>query len=1257
MAENIIEVGVTANTAGLDAGLKQAQQTIDQSSANISSNLQPIQFKFDTSPINNNISRVGQIINSGLSNIRTTPIDVEFNSTELQSQVQQAGDTISDVFSEAREEADLTTEDIEQLGEAVANTGEEGAQGVNLLSDAFANLQTYIVSALGAVSVGGLLVLAKNTADTAKEIENSARLANTSTEEMQRQAYAAKTVGLEMGKLSDIYKDVNDKVGEYINNGGGELKDFFDNVAPKVGITAQQFQHLSGPQALQLYFNGLQKANLSQQQMTTYLEAIANDATALIPLLRNNGAEFQRLGEHADKVGIVLDEQAIAKSKALGASLTSLQATVSGFGSKLGSDIAPALTRMADSITLNIENSKALEVVTQKVVGGFEFFADNLEEIIDLSTAFAAGLLTKAIVATTVAIYTNIKATVQKIYADGQALIAAEAKAAADLQAARSLTAQTTANVIAAQAQVRATAGTTAHAAAILALADARAADRNATIAQTAAQNAHNASMTAGRFSAAGLLGVLGGPVGLAVLVGSVAAGYLLMGNNADSAKPKIDGLTGSIKDQVKQLKEMDAVQRNMALREAGKQVQQGNSGKAGMSVVAPAAMGFRTDGVFNYQNMAAYNEAKKLNEAYKAGTINFDKYYLSMQKIEGLTEAGRNRLDMLAKVYKDFEKTAVAGTITQNANAQINNPAYTSTPDTSIGSGGGTQPLDWQQKEAQEQQAKIQGIVDGSAKADPEVLREILTQFNAESKKQIVEMQKLGASNTQIDQYKANRDKEANEIVTSFTEKLASTYEGLADKVTQFEKKASDPNGKASQPELDQEFSGLKEAISKFAFILNKNGNPSVNYQDEASGRKTTFLGKPSSDPDKQDLPYVGQLQERVTTAYKAESSQIQIKTQNEITIATLQEEQKRNLFAIDLTEQRTKHEYDIGLLNNRELLAAAQEFERQRFAIKKESLEKQLELQKQLDGAAGVTTETKEQKQISTQITDVTDQNTMSLQGLNLQMEAAGIEATFGGLTQRMSSLWDQGIQSMMNGTLTWQNATNAIYAQMAGFFIQKLIQEPLQRMAASLARQLLLKLGFMKADTAATVAAQTMQTGAHVVGEATRTGVTATGVLTRLALKAGEAIKSIAMYAWEAMAGAFKAMVSIPIIGPALGVAAGVAAFALVAGLAGKIKSARGGYDIPSGVNPVTQLHEEEMVLPRPYANVIRGMASGNTANPASALQPAMVDGAGFQPQLNVSFNVQAFDSKDAKRYFKREGKAIADSLMNHARNFGR
>lgn len=69
----------------------------------------------------------------------------------------------------------------------------------------------------------------------------------------------------------------------------------------------------------------------------------------------------------------------------------------------------------------------------------------------------------------------------------------------------------------------------------------------------------------------------------------------------------------------------------------------------------------------------------------------------------------------------------------------------------------------------------------------------------------------------------------------------------------------------------------------------------------------------------------------------------------------------------------------------------------------------------------------------------------------------------------------------------------------------------------------------------------------------------------------------------------------------LGPVAGIglagtikALGYSSAAMTAGLAIAEASAEGGYDIPAGVNPVTQLHEKEMVLPKAQAEVIRGLA---------------------------------------------------------------
>lgn len=78
------------------------------------------------------------------------------------------------------------------------------------------------------------------------------------------------------------------------------------------------------------------------------------------------------------------------------------------------------------------------------------------------------------------------------------------------------------------------------------------------------------------------------------------------------------------------------------------------------------------------------------------------------------------------------------------------------------------------------------------------------------------------------------------------------------------------------------------------------------------------------------------------------------------------------------------------------------------------------------------------------------------------------------------------------------------------------------------------------------------------------------------------------------------AAKALTMGPVIGPPLSAAIrimGYASAGIVVGTA--IASAENGYDIPAGTNPVTQLHEKEMVLPKAQANVIRGLAANGGA----------------------------------------------------------
>lgn len=161
--------------------------------------------------------------------------------------------------------------------------------------------------ALGALGAIGAL---RGMTELAREVTNLATLTNMSTDELQQLEPALRHIGMSTEKYADILKDVNDKMHDFHQTGAGPMKDFFEQIAPKVGITAEAFKDLSGSDALGLYVKSLEDANLSQEEMTFYMEAIASDSTMLLPLLRDNAAEMTRLGLAAHQMidGSVLDD-------------------------------------------------------------------------------------------------------------------------------------------------------------------------------------------------------------------------------------------------------------------------------------------------------------------------------------------------------------------------------------------------------------------------------------------------------------------------------------------------------------------------------------------------------------------------------------------------------------------------------------------------------------------------------------------------------------------------------------------------------------------------------------------------------------------------------------------------------------------------------------------------------------------------------------------------------------------------------------
>lgn len=278
-----------------------------------------------------------------------------------------------------------------------ADAAKDKIKGVAAEGRKLANDIGQLTVKLGAVGAGLAVALVNRSADAAREMKVLAGVANTTTTEFQRLAFGAKTVQVENDKLADILKDVNDRVGDFLNTGGGPMADFFDRIAPKVGVTADQFRNLSGPQALQLYVDSLEKANLSQAEMTFFMEAMASDSSQLIPLLRNQGAAMEELGDRAERVGLVLSEIEIEQLEQAGQAMSEAARQTEILTQKIVAQLAPVVTALSnyfldagtDAMAFGDDAESALQTVTNAT--GFVLDAvEGIKRTFQVAGRFAA---------------------------------------------------------------------------------------------------------------------------------------------------------------------------------------------------------------------------------------------------------------------------------------------------------------------------------------------------------------------------------------------------------------------------------------------------------------------------------------------------------------------------------------------------------------------------------------------------------------------------------------------------------------------------------------------------------------------------------------------------------------------------------------------------------------------------------------------------------------------------------------------------
>ena len=314
--------------------------------------------------------------------------------------------------------------------------------------------------------------------------------------------------------------------------------------------------------------------------------------------------------------------------------------------------------------------------------------------------------------------------------------------------------------------------------------------------------------------------------------------------------------------------------------------------------------------------------------------------------------------------------------------------------------------------------------------------------------------------------------------------------------------------------------------------------------------------------------------------------------KQSTEAKLRQVEEWEKADKYRLDLEAEAADQALSAGRISQLERLDLEIEFENRRYQIAYDALQERIALAEQ-DPTYSAAAVEKLKQQVG-ELDRGHSLNQEKNQGKREQQRRKDAPSLVEMLQDGGKNVWEeaqqqmgQAFSAMLSRAQNFRQAMGGLFSAIRQTFVQEMVSKPLAALMGRFAQE----------------GAMWLANGAKQVAAQSATSAAVTGI------KETETTKNVGMNAIQAAAEAFKAMAGIPYVGPILAVGAAAAAMAAVYGLLGgmggsggggstttttRIPSAAGGWDIPAGINPLTQLHENEMVLPAEHAQTIRDMA---------------------------------------------------------------
>ncbi|WP_433846896.1 tape measure protein [Acinetobacter proteolyticus] len=577
----------------------------------------------------------------------------------------------------------LFTQGLNRAEQQTRTSARNMSNELNLVGRTFKDLQgTLMASFAGALTIGAAI----SKMDAYTGLQNRLKLVTVSQTELNQ-------------ALKDTFS-IAQATGQSWDSTAQVYQRFADN-AKRLGITLQQTSVLTETVAKSIAISGGSAAS-AEAALVQFGQALASN------VLR--GEEFNSISEQAPGLlkaiatglGVNIGElRKMAGEGQLTAdvvikSLEKAKASVDDLFGKTDFTIANSFTMLNNAVIQFVGEAGKGSGAAQVLSGSLKALADNLDVLTNVAmvgAAFYAGTFIPTIYSSVTAGYAKTKQLIEQTavqYATINAERAAAVQALASAQATVVNTQATLAALAAEKAleveRLKAQINQAGRIATATRMAQLRRIEVQVTAELTAAETALAAARTRSTAAAAmstrvgaGLLGVLGGPVGLGLTVAGVAASYLIMQDNADKVNKKLIEQASVADKAASELSKLQGVDRKSAINDLTEAFAAQNKELKNSELAVGAAL-------IEIQNFAQGNvEVTKISNQARLGTISYSQAVERLNKL-GVSPDLYNGLKKQVEMYdenfvkanktsealKVFGKeTVLAGNAAQNASVQ----------------------------------------------------------------------------------------------------------------------------------------------------------------------------------------------------------------------------------------------------------------------------------------------------------------------------------------------------------------------------------------------------------------------------------------------------------------------------------------------------------------------------------------------------------------------------------------------------------